>query len=577
MLRSLLLAAVALVAPVRARSTGPSHLRPHVATLASLDEAPVCAKCVRVGIAKPNCCSTGGTWEGMCDQGGLHTWSEGFHVCNTPEAEKRAIEHEAEAKAKAKAAEEEAQEAAASAEKKAIEDNANAEKAAQEEAEATAVAAEKAAMEDKAKAQKDAQAAAASAAAYAEQQTLEDRAKVEANSTEKGASDDHATEAADAAERAFEVKVKEAEAAAAAAKTEEFEDKAMTDKEVSAAVAEKEAFEDIVNAEKDAAAKASEHQPQVTKAATEEAEAKPAPKQSSEPKQAGGHVDNDMIVVSRSKSGPEKQQQQELETREQEQKEAEEVEQFVKKYVHGVKPKPASSPELKQRLHAKFLDAKFKGPQRLDAACGPGGRAVTENECLAAVQEAAAAQTGVEVTGFKAVFAGADETVPSGCSYSLHSKRAVFNRSPDGSTEDNNWYWRVCVSTKADESSLSKTTRYSDDISDDPQDAAAPDCYCFDVCDGGRRHLNAEGNIFIGRTRGVSIHDPKSPWAAYFNAVYSRRSPMPHELHRLSFFYTNSPGWRAKHRFVANPFHDCYDREQPREGLPFEPLPRAES
>ena len=30
----------------------------------------------------PNCCSEGGSWEGMCDEGGQHTWHEGFQACS---------------------------------------------------------------------------------------------------------------------------------------------------------------------------------------------------------------------------------------------------------------------------------------------------------------------------------------------------------------------------------------------------------------------------------------------------------------------------------------------------------------
>ena len=38
----------------------------------------------------PNCCSQGGSWEGMCDEAGEHTWHEGFQACSvTSEAARR--------------------------------------------------------------------------------------------------------------------------------------------------------------------------------------------------------------------------------------------------------------------------------------------------------------------------------------------------------------------------------------------------------------------------------------------------------------------------------------------------------
>ena len=58
--------------------------------------------------------------------------------------------------------------------------------------------------------------------------------------------------------------------------------------------------------------------------------------------------------------------------------------------------------------------------------CTEGRRAATQDECHKAVQEAAARE-GLEVVGFKQVEDGAGLGVPDGCSYSHHSKKALFN------------------------------------------------------------------------------------------------------------------------------------------------------
>ena len=42
-----------------------------------------CSKCGQNGHARPNCCSPGGAWEGLCGDGGLHTWHEEYMACNT--------------------------------------------------------------------------------------------------------------------------------------------------------------------------------------------------------------------------------------------------------------------------------------------------------------------------------------------------------------------------------------------------------------------------------------------------------------------------------------------------------------
>eukprot|EP00908_Phaeocystis_cordata_P023028 Transcript_5458.p1 GENE.Transcript_5458~~Transcript_5458.p1 ORF type:complete len:444 (+),score=90.30 Transcript_5458:42-1334(+) len=53
--------------------------KPH----AALSIAPsACDKCTERFGRPPNCCFTGGAWEGKCDVGGEHTWQEGHLACN---------------------------------------------------------------------------------------------------------------------------------------------------------------------------------------------------------------------------------------------------------------------------------------------------------------------------------------------------------------------------------------------------------------------------------------------------------------------------------------------------------------
>ena len=63
--------------------------------------------------------------------------------------------------------------------------------------------------------------------------------------------------------------------------------------------------------------------------------------------------------------------------------------------------------------------------------CSAGRRGAGEEECLAAVR-VAASRNGLEVAGFKSVNDGAAGFVPAGCSYSVHTKTAVFNTNGDG-------------------------------------------------------------------------------------------------------------------------------------------------
>ena len=56
----------------------------------AVSRPPACAVCGQAdkkgknghGDASPNCCSAGGSWAGTCDEGGEHTWSEGYQACN---------------------------------------------------------------------------------------------------------------------------------------------------------------------------------------------------------------------------------------------------------------------------------------------------------------------------------------------------------------------------------------------------------------------------------------------------------------------------------------------------------------
>ena len=74
--------------------------------------------------------------------------------------------------------------------------------------------------------------------------------------------------------------------------------------------------------------------------------------------------------------------------------------------------------------------------------CSAGRRGATEEECLAAVREAAS-RDGLEVAGFKSVNDGAAGVVPAGCSYSVHTKYAMFNTDAAGGVGQGN-YQLVC-------------------------------------------------------------------------------------------------------------------------------------
>ena len=76
--------------------------------------------------------------------------------------------------------------------------------------------------------------------------------------------------------------------------------------------------------------------------------------------------------------------------------------------------------------------------------CPAGRRGATEEECLAAVREAASRDGLPEVTGFKSVNDGAAGVVPTGCSYSLFTKMATFNMHAAGGYGAGSYYRLAC-------------------------------------------------------------------------------------------------------------------------------------
>ena len=75
-------------------------------------------------------------------------------------------------------------------------------------------------------------------------------------------------------------------------------------------------------------------------------------------------------------------------------------------------------------------------------------------------------------------------------------------------------------------------------------------CWCFDLCS------DAPARDFLQSTQGCSI-SRSGPWHRYLSAVYAGRAPFPFDLGQLSFFYSNSPPWRARFHKEPSPFRDC--------------------
>ena len=76
--------------------------------------------------------------------------------------------------------------------------------------------------------------------------------------------------------------------------------------------------------------------------------------------------------------------------------------------------------------------------------CSASRRGAAEEECLAAVREAASRDGLPEVTGFKSVNDGAAGVVPTGCSYSLFTKMATFNMHAAGGYGAGSYYRLAC-------------------------------------------------------------------------------------------------------------------------------------
>ena len=82
--------------------------------------------------------------------------------------------------------------------------------------------------------------------------------------------------------------------------------------------------------------------------------------------------------------------------------------------------------------------------------------------------------------------------------------------------------------------------------------AEAPWCWCFDLCS------DATAQEYWAASRGVHVHDRRSPWLQYFASVYSDTElPIPFPLHRITFFYHGVRLWYELFPSVHNPFRPC--------------------
>ena len=94
------------------------------------------------------------------------------------------------------------------------------------------------------------------------------------------------------------------------------------------------------------------------------------------------------------------------------------------------------------------------------AVCPAGQRNAAQEECLAAMREAAEPQ-GLEVRGLKKVNNGASSDVPAGCTYSHFSRNALFNSNSAGGSgpgQGNKRYQLVCIGDSPSEASAAKST-----------------------------------------------------------------------------------------------------------------------
>ena len=76
-------------------------------------------------------------------------------------------------------------------------------------------------------------------------------------------------------------------------------------------------------------------------------------------------------------------------------------------------------------------------------------------------------------------------------------------------------------------------------------------CYCFDLCN------ITTARAFIGRVERSTVTSEMVAWRSYLDTVYGvGRAPMPFDLGRLNFFYTNTRRWRLL-RSGVSPFAPC--------------------
>ena len=67
------------------------------------------------------------------------------------------------------------------------------------------------------------------------------------------------------------------------------------------------------------------------------------------------------------------------------------------------------------------------------------------------------------------------------------------------------------------------------------------------------------------------MHDRKSPWLAYFDAVYGEAMPVPLALDRINFFYLGTSAWYEVFPRVHNPFRPCARSSERATLLPCQP------
>ena len=85
------LSLLVLAPPALGRTTPPTAALSPLAVDLKQGETPTCDKCGQHNSASPNCCSIGGSWEGLCDESDKQfTWHAGFQVCRSRDLQKEA-------------------------------------------------------------------------------------------------------------------------------------------------------------------------------------------------------------------------------------------------------------------------------------------------------------------------------------------------------------------------------------------------------------------------------------------------------------------------------------------------------